>query len=396
MAKANVQGRQRIAILGSTGSIGTQTVDVIRMHSDVMQATLLVARRNVELLAKQALELRPERVVIADESLRDKLAVLLAGTDIEVLAGAAAIEDAVQADSVDVVVAAMVGFSGFGPTMAAIRARKTIALANKETLVVAGQIVMKAAQDAGVPILPVDSEHSAIFQCLQGEGNPPRRKIILTASGGPFRGQSREQLANVTPQMALRHPNWDMGAKVTIDSASMMNKGLEAIEARWLFNVPASQIDILVHPQSIVHSLVEFADGSIKAQLAMPDMRLPIQYALTYPQRLPSPVEHLDLATCGPLTFEKPDTSVFRNLAIALEALDRGGNAPCVMNGANEIAVARFLDGKIGFLQMTDVVAETMSQVPFAANPTMDDLYATDAEARKKATEICSRIQRVL
>lgn len=396
MAKANVQGRQRIAILGSTGSIGTQTVDVIKMHSDVMQATLLVARRNVELLAKQALELRPERVVIADESLRDKLASLLAGTDIEVLAGAAAIEDAVQADSVDVVVAAMVGFSGFGPTMAAIRARKTIALANKETLVVAGQIVMKAAQDAGVPILPVDSEHSAIFQCLQGEGNPPRRKIILTASGGPFRGQSREQLANVTPQMALRHPNWDMGAKVTIDSASMMNKGLEAIEARWLFNVPASQIDILVHPQSIVHSLVEFADGSIKAQLAMPDMRLPIQYALTYPQRLPSPVEHLDLATCGSLTFEKPDTSVFRNLAIALEALDRGGNAPCVMNGANEIAVARFLDGKIGFLQMTDVVAETMSQVPFAANPTMDDLYATDAEARQKATEICSRIQRVL
>lgn len=396
MAKANVQGRQRIAILGSTGSIGTQTVDVIRMHSDVMQATLLVARRNVELLARQALELRPERVVIADESLRDKLAALLAGTDIEVLAGAAAIEDAVQADSVDVVVAAMVGFSGFGPTMAAIRARKTIALANKETLVVAGQIVMKAAQDAGVPILPVDSEHSAIFQCLQGEGNPPRRKIILTASGGPFRGQSREQLANVTPQMALRHPNWDMGAKVTIDSASMMNKGLEAIEARWLFNVPASQIDILVHPQSIVHSLVEFADGSIKAQLAMPDMRLPIQYALTYPQRLPSPVEHLDLATCGPLTFEKPDTSVFRNLAIALEALDRGGNAPCVMNGANEIAVARFLDGKVGFLQMTDVVAETMSQVPFAANPTMDDLYATDAEARQKATEICSRIQRVL
>ncbi len=396
MAKANVQGRQRIAILGSTGSIGTQTVDVIRMHSDVMQATLLVARRNVELLAKQALELRPERVVIADESLRDKLASLLADTDIEVLAGAAAIEDAVQADSVDVVVAAMVGFSGFGPTMAAIRARKTIALANKETLVVAGQIVMKAAQDAGVPILPVDSEHSAIFQCLQGEGNPPRRKIILTASGGPFRGMSREQLANVTPQMALRHPNWDMGAKVTIDSASMMNKGLEAIEARWLFNVPASQIDILVHPQSIVHSLVEFADGSIKAQLAMPDMRLPIQYALTYPQRLPSPVGHLDLATCGPLTFEKPDTSVFRNLAIALEALDRGGNAPCVMNGANEIAVARFLDGKIGFLQMTDVVAETMSQVPFGANPTMDDLYATDAEARQKATEICSRIQRVL
>ncbi len=396
MAKANVQCRQRIAILGSTGSIGTQTVDVIRMHSDVMQATLLVARRNVELLAKQALELRPERVVIADESLRDRLAALLADTDIEVLAGAAAIEDAVQADSVDVVVAAMVGFSGFGPTMAAIRARKTIALANKETLVVAGQIVMKAAQDAGVPILPVDSEHSAIFQCLQGEGNPPRRKIILTASGGPFRGMSREQLANVTPQMALRHPNWDMGAKVTIDSASMMNKGLEAIEARWLFNVPASQIDILVHPQSIVHSLVEFADGSIKAQLAMPDMRLPIQYALTYPQRLPSPVEHLDLATCGPLTFEKPDTSVFRNLAIALEALDRGGNAPCVMNGANEIAVARFLDGKIGFLQMTDVVAETMSQVLFSANPTMDDLYATDAEARKKATEICSRIQRIL
>lgn len=385
--------KQQIAILGSTGSIGTQTIDVIRSHADTMCATLLVARRNVDLLASQALELRPHRVVIADDSLRPRLVSLLEGTDIEVLSGPAAIEQAVQTPDIDVVVAAMVGFSGFGPTMAAIQAHKTIALANKETLVVAGQIVMAAARDAGVPILPVDSEHSAIFQCLQGESHTPCRKVILTASGGPFRGMSREQLATVTPQMALHHPNWDMGAKVTIDSASMMNKGLEAIEARWLFNVPASQIDIYVHPQSIVHSLVEFQDGSIKAQLALPDMRLPIQYALTYPHRLPSPVPHLDLASCGPLTFERPDTSVFRNLAIALLALDKGGNAPCIMNGANEVAVAQFLAGNISFLQMTDVVEHALAHVSFSSNPSMQDLYDTDAEARQLSLEFSNSLQ---
>lgn len=388
MEKPDSSPVKRIAILGSTGSIGTQTVDVIKMHRHRMRASLLVARRNVELLAQQAVELRPERVVIADESLHDRLATLLRGTGIEVLSGPKAIEDAVCAESVDVVVAAMVGFSGFGPTMAAIGAGKDIALANKETLVVAGQIVMKAARKKGVNILPVDSEHSAIFQCLQGEHHLRPSKILLTASGGPFRGMDRETLASVTPQMALRHPNWDMGAKVTIDSASMMNKGLEAIEARWLFNMPASQIEILVHPQSIVHSAVEFEDGAIKAQLGVPDMRIPIQYALTYPDRIASPAAKLDITSCGPLTFDKPDTETFRNLAIALAALDKGGNAPCAMNGANEIAVARFLKGDIGFLDMSDVVERTMGQVAFAPNPSMEDLYATDAEARRIATDL--------
>ncbi|MBQ2321323.1 MAG: 1-deoxy-D-xylulose-5-phosphate reductoisomerase [Bacteroidales bacterium] len=388
MAKPDNTSLKRVAILGSTGSIGTQTVDVIRMHPDVMRASLLVARRNVDLLAQQAMELRPERVVIGDESLRGKLADMLRGTGVEVSGGPKAIEEAVCAESVDIVVAAMVGFSGFGPTMAAIGAGKDIALANKETLVVAGQIVMAAARDKGVAILPVDSEHSAIFQSLQGEKHLRPRQIILTASGGPFRGMTRDQLASVTPQMALRHPNWDMGAKVTIDSASMMNKGLEAIEARWLFDVPASQIEILVHPQSIVHSAVEFEDGSIKAQLGVPDMRIPIQYALTYPDRMPSPANRLDLTSCGPLTFDKPDPNTFRNLALALAALDKGGNSPCAMNGANEVAVARFLKGDIGFLDMSDVVEQTMEKVAFAPRPSMVDLYATDAEARRIATAL--------
>lgn len=388
MAKPDNTPLKRVAILGSTGSIGTQTVDVIRMHPDVMRASLLVARRNVDLLAKQAMELRPERVVIGDESLLGKLADLLRGTGVEVAGGPKAIEEAVCAESVDIVVAAMVGFSGFGPTMAAIGAGKDIALANKETLVVAGQIVMAAAREKGVAILPVDSEHSAIFQSLQGEKHLRPRQIILTASGGPFRGMTRDQLASVTPQMALRHPNWDMGAKVTIDSASMMNKGLEAIEARWLFDIPASQIEILVHPQSIVHSAVEFEDGSIKAQLGVPDMRIPIQYALTYPDRMPSPANRLDLTSCGPLTFDKPDPNTFRNLALALAALDKGGNSPCAMNGANEVAVARFLKGDIGFLDMSDVVEQTMEKVAFAPRPSMVDLYATDAEARRIAAAL--------
>lgn len=391
MAEAESK-KKRVAILGSTGSIGTQTADVIRMHPDILEATVLVAHRSTDKLAEQARELRPQTVVIGDASRRDELARKLDGLGIEVLGGPDAVEDVMRRDNADVVVAAMVGFSGFRPTMAAIDSGKDIALANKETLVVAGQIVMAAARAKGVAILPVDSEHSAIFQCLNGERHLTPRKIILTASGGPFRGIGRDELARVTPQMALRHPNWSMGAKVTIDSASMMNKGLEAIEARWLFDAPADKIDILVHPQSIVHSMVEFEDGAIKAQLGVPDMRLPIQYALTYPLRMASPVAQLDFTACGPLSFERPDKGVFRNLAIALGALDKGGNAPCAMNGANEVAVARFLGGQIGFLQMTDVVEAAMGRCPFLPSPTMDDLYATDQEARRAAEDECGRL----
>lgn len=391
MAEAESK-KKRVAILGSTGSIGTQTADVIRMHPDILEATVLVAHRSTDKLAEQARELRPQTVVIGDASRRDELARKLDGLGIEVLGGPDAVEDVMRRDNADVVVAAMVGFSGFRPTMAAIDSGKDIALANKETLVVAGQIVMAAARAKGVAILPVDSEHSAIFQCLNGERHLTPRKIILTASGGPFRGMGRDELARVTPQMALRHPNWSMGAKVTIDSASMMNKGLEAIEARWLFDAPADKIDILVHPQSIVHSMVEFEDGAIKAQLGVPDMRLPIQYALTYPLRMASPVAQLDFTACGPLSFERPDKGVFRNLAIALGALDKGGNAPCAMNGANEVAVARFLGGQIGFLQMTDVVEAAMGRCPFLPSPTMDDLYATDQEARRAAEDECGRL----
>lgn len=391
MAEAESK-KKRVAILGSTGSIGTQTADVIRMHRDIMEATVLVAHRSVDKLAEQARELRPQTVVIGDATLRNSLAHKLDGLGVEVLGGPDAVEDVMRRDNADVVVAAMVGFSGFGPTMAAIESGKDIALANKETLVVAGQIVMAAARAKGVAILPVDSEHSAIFQCLNGERHLAPRKIILTASGGPFRGLGRDELEHVTPQMALRHPNWSMGAKVTIDSASMMNKGLEAIEARWLFDAPVNKIDILVHPQSIVHSMVEFEDGAIKAQLGVPDMRLPIQYALTYPLRMASPVAQLDFTACGPLSFERPDKGVFRNLAIALGALDKGGNAPCAMNGANEVAVARFLSGQIGFLQMTDVVEAAMGRCPFLPTPTMDDLYATDQEARRAAEDECGRL----
>lgn len=382
---------RRVAILGSTGSIGRQTVDVLRMHPDMARATVLVANRNVEALAAQALELRPDKVIVGDARLRPVLAALTAGTGIEVAGGAEAIEDAVRGDNVDMVVGAMVGFSGLRPTMAAIEAGKDIALANKETLVVAGRLVMGAARERGVAITPIDSEHSAIFQCLNGERHLRPRKILLTASGGPFRGMTAEQLRGVTPAMALRHPNWTMGAKVTVDSASMMNKGLEAIEARWLFDVGADQIEILVHPQSIVHSMVEFADGSVKAQMGVPDMRLPIQYALTYPARMPSPTPRLDLAACGPLTFERPDMDVFRNLGIALGALERGGDAPCVMNGANEVAVAGFLDGRIGFCEMTEVVEETMLRCPFVGEPTLGDLLAADLEARRVAEEECAK-----
>ncbi len=381
--------QRRIAILGSTGSIGRQTVDVIRMHGDIMRASVLVANKSVDVIAAQALELKPEVVVIADEDKHADLSERLDGSGIEVLAGAKAIEEVVTRPCVDVVVAAMVGFSGFGPTMAAIEAGKEIALANKETLVVAGSVVMSAARRKGVRILPVDSEHSAIFQCLNGERHINASRIILTASGGPFRGKDANFLKSVTPAMALNHPNWSMGSKVTIDSASMMNKGLEAIEAHWLFDMPKEKIDILVHPQSIVHSMVEFPDGAIKAQLGVADMRLPIQYALTYPQRIPSPVAQLDFSQWGTLTFEKPDLKVFRNLQVALDALEKGGSAPCAMNGANEVAVAAFLKEQISFTDMTDVVTGAMEKCPFIAEPTMDDFYAVDAEARKFAAEVC-------
>ncbi len=380
---------RRIAILGSTGSIGRQTVDVIKMHSDIMRASVLVANTSARLIAEQALALRPDVVVIADETKFATLKDLLDGADIEVLAGPKAIEEVVTRDCVDVVVAAMVGFSGFAPTMSAIRAGKEIALANKETLVVAGELVMAAAAANGVRILPVDSEHSAIFQCLNGERHIAPDKIILTASGGPFRGRDRAFLSSVTPAMALRHPNWSMGAKVTVDSASMMNKGLEAIEAHWLFDMPKDKIDILVHPQSIVHSMVEFPDGAIKAQLGVADMRLPIQYALTYPDRLPSPVEQLDFSQWGTLTFEKPDLSVFQNLRVALDCLEQGGNAPCVMNGANEVAVEAFLKEKISFTRMTDVVETALAKCRFIKSPSMSQLYESDSEARRVARDAC-------
>lgn len=379
---------KRIAILGSTGSIGRQTLDIVRMHPEHFAAEILVAGTNADLLAQQAKEFNPNIVVIADESKLDALRSQLESLPIKVYAGAKAIEDVVTLDCVDIVVAAMVGFSGLRPTLAAIKAHKPIALANKETLVVAGQLVMQQAAFNQVPILPVDSEHSAIFQCLNGERHLKPKQIILTASGGPFRGWTREQLEKVTPAQALRHPNWNMGAKVTIDSASLMNKGLESIEARWLFSCPPSKLKIVVHPQSIIHSMVEFEDNSIKAQLGMPDMRLPIQYALTYPDRMPSPAVPLDFATYSTLTFEYPDRKVFQNLQIAFDAMEKGGNAPCAMNAANEIVVKYFLEGKVSFLQMPEVIMETMNKSSFIADPTLDDYMQTDAECRIIAEEI--------
>ncbi|MCQ2236473.1 MAG: 1-deoxy-D-xylulose-5-phosphate reductoisomerase [Bacteroidales bacterium] len=381
---------KRIAILGSTGSIGCQTLDIVRMHQDIFAAEVLVAGSNADLLVAQAKEFNPNVVVIADESKLDFLRSALESLPIKVYAGAKAIEEVVMLDCVDIVVAAMVGFAGLRPTLAAIKAHKPIALANKETLVVAGQLVMQQAALNGVPILPVDSEHSAIFQCLNGERHLTPKSIILTASGGPFRGWTREQLESVTPQQALKHPNWSMGAKVTIDSASLMNKGLESIEARWLFSCPPSKLKIVVHPQSIIHSMVEFEDNSIKAQLGMPDMRLPIQYALTFPDRLACPAAPLDFAAHSNLTFEYPDRKVFENLQIAFDAMERGGNAPCAMNAANEIAVKAFLQGEVSFLKMPELIRETMSRASFVENPTLDDYMQSDAECRAIATEILS------
>lgn len=378
---------KNIAILGSTGSIGTQTLQVIAAYPERFNVEVLTANNQVELLAEQAKRFKPNMVVIANEEKYPRLRELLKDEDIKVYAGSEAISQVVQASTVDTVVTAMVGYSGLLPTINAIKAGKTIALANKETLVVAGDLINRLVGEYKVAILPVDSEHSAIFQCLVGEHANPVEKILLTASGGPFRGKDLAYLKTVTPAQALKHPNWHMGAKVTIDSASMMNKGFEAIEAKWLFGVKPEQIEVLVHPQSIVHSMVQFADGNVKAQLAIPDMRLPIQYALTYPERLPSEMPRLDFASGMGLTFEKPDTRVFRNLALAFEAMRQGGNVPCVLNAANEVMVAAFLEGKVSFTAMSDVIEKTLEQVAFVATPVLEDYVASDREGRMKAAE---------
>lgn len=373
--------KRRIAILGSTGSIGTQTLDVIERNPDKFEAEILTAGTNWELLVQQAIKFLPNAVVIADESKYQQTRDALKDYPVKVFTGSKSISDVVEFDTVDMVVAAMVGYSGLIPTVNAIRHKKPIALANKETLVAAGSIVIREAMENHVPILPVDSEHSAIFQSLVGEGDNKVEKILLTASGGPFRGRNHEFLAKVKKEQALKHPNWNMGAKVTIDSASLMNKGLETIEAMHLFNVPVDKIEVLVHPQSIVHSGVQFVDGSVKFQLGVPDMRLPIQFAIGYPERLKSTFPRVDFFLLKSLTFEKPDLNVFRNLALAMEAARRGGNLACAMNAANEVAVKRFLQDKIGFLEMSDLIETTMQRTPFIPNPTLDDIIKTHEEA---------------
>ena len=382
---------RNIAILGSTGSIGTQTLDIIEEYPSRFRATVLTAGRNWQLLAEQARKFLPRRVVIADEEAYPLLKESLAGLPIEVEAGAEAIAEAAALPEVDTVVTAMVGYSGLIPTVRAIKAGKTIALANKETLVVAGEVITRMLQESESKIVPVDSEHSAIFQCLQGETTERARKIILTASGGPFRTLTREQLESVTVEDALRHPNWSMGAKVTIDSASMMNKGFEMIEAKWLFGCPARQIEIVVHPQSIVHSMVEFSDGSIKAQLGTPDMHLPIRYALGYPDRLPTELSPLTLPQYSTLTFEAPDMEKFPLLRFAFDAIEMGGNMPCILNAANEVAVAAFLRGEMRFTEMPLFVEKVMQQTQFLPSVTLPDLVATNEEALRKAREIMNQ-----
>lgn len=373
--------KKKIAILGSTGSIGTQALDVISQHPDLFEARVLTAGRRADLLIDQARRFLPDAVVIADESQYQYVQEALADLPVKVYAGEEALCQVVEGEQIDIVLTALVGFAGLKPTLHAINARKAIALANKETLVVAGELVMQRALARQAPILPVDSEHSAIFQCLAGERSPIE-KIILTASGGPFRLMERERLAAVTPTEALKHPNWQMGAKITIDSATMMNKGFEMIEAKWLFGVSPTDIEIVVHPESIIHSAVQFADGAVKAQLGMPDMRVPIQYALSYPQRLTLNTPKLDLFTLGHLTFEKPDMERFACLALAYEATQSGGNKPCVLNAANEVANLAFREGRLGFLQIAEVIAETIARTPFVAEPSLDTYLATDKEAR--------------
>ena len=380
---------KRIALLGATGSIGTQALDVIRAHPARFAVAALSAQSNAELLIAQAREFRPAVVVIGYESKYATVKTALANQpETEVVAGAAALTEAAARPDSDLVLTAMVGYAGLLPTVAAIRAGKDIALANKETLVVAGQLITQLVKQHGVRLLPVDSEHSAIFQCLVGEEQNPVEKIILTASGGPFRGRTAAALATVTKAQALKHPNWDMGAKITIDSASLMNKGLEVIEAKWLFGLTDEQIEVVVHPQSIVHSLVQFRDGSLKAQLGLPDMKLPIQYALGYPERLPSAFPRFSFLDYPQLTFEPADTATFRNLPLAFAAMRRGGNAPCVLNAANEVAVAAFLRDEVGFLEMSDLVESCLTKVSYLAAPSLDDYVATDRETRRVAREL--------
>lgn len=375
--------KRHIAILGSTGSIGTQTLNVIRRHPDLFEAEVLVAGGNADLLIEQALEFNPNMVVIADKEKYSKVSEALNDTDTKVFAGEESIGDAVEMDCVDIVVAAIVGFAGLRPTLRAIRAGKTIALANKETMVVAGEIVTSEARRCGTAILPVDSEHSAIFQTLQGEMGNRIDKILLTASGGPLLGRSRAQLQDVALEEVLHHPNWNMGRKVTIDSASLMNKGLEVIEAKWLFGVDTDRIEVLVHPQSIVHSMVQFEDGSIKAQIGTPTMETPIQYALSYPHRIESHIPRFSFWEHPELTFLRPDTDTFRCLPLAYSAIARGGNIPCVMNAANEVAVQRLLEGRLRFIEIADFVADAMDRAHFIPQPTFDQLIECDAEVRK-------------
>jgi 1-deoxy-D-xylulose-5-phosphate reductoisomerase len=380
--------KKHIAILGSTGSIGTQALEVIAAHPESFEVEVLTAQNNADLLIEQALKFNPNAVVIVNEDSYEKVKEALLPLNIKVFAGENALCSVVQMDSIDLVLTALVGYSGLKPTIKAIEAGKNIALANKETLVVAGELVTRLAHEKGVNIYPVDSEHSAIFQCIVGEFHNPIEKIILTASGGPFRGKKRNELIHVTKAQALKHPNWTMGAKVTIDSASLMNKGLEVIEAKWLFGLSAQQVEVIVHPQSIIHSLVQFEDGSMKAQLGLPDMRLPIQFALSFPERLKSTFPRFDFENYPALTFEKPDTETFRNLALAFDALARGGNMPCVLNAANEVAVQEFLQDRIGFLQMSEVVEQCLAKIDYIASPAFEDYVNTDKETRIKAKEL--------
>lgn len=387
--------KKRIAILGSTGSIGTQTLTVVREHPTLFEIKVLTAGSNAELLIAQAKEFLPQAVVITDGSKYALVKESLNSLGIAVYEGQEALNEVVQSEHIDIVLTALVGFVGLKPTMSAIKAGKDIALANKETLVVAGELIMDLAKKYNVKILPVDSEHSAIFQCLIGEDNNPIEKIYLTASGGPFRGKDTNYLSTITKKEALKHPNWTMGQKITIDSASLMNKGLEVIEAKWLFNLEVEQIDVIVHPQSIVHSLVQFRDGSLKAQLGLPDMKLPIQFALSYPERLPSSFERFDFLQYPNLSFEKPDMATFANLALAFESIRKGGNMPCILNAANEVAVAAFLNDQIGFIEMSVIIGETLQKVAFIKSPTLEDYLAVDEAGRAYAKELVTKKKKI-
>jgi len=379
---------KRIGIFGCSGSIGKQTLEVIRLYPDLFKATVLTAHSNHDLLIKQALEFKPEMVVISDTTKYNFVKEALAGKEIKVLAGDPGLVEAAASDTYDLMMAGIVGFAGLKPTIKAIEKGKTIALANKETLVVAGDVVMKLAEEKGVAIIPVDSEHSAIFQCLVGEQSNPIEKIILTASGGPFVGKKPNYLVNVKREHAIQHPNWSMGAKISIDSSTLMNKGLEMIEAKWLFNLEPAQIEVVIHPQSIIHSMVQFKDNSIKAQMGLPDMKLPIQYAMTYPRRLQNEYPRFNFAKSAVMNFDPPDIKTFRNLGLAITALHKGGNLPCIMNAANELAVYGFLKNRVGFLDMTEIIERTMAEIPFIEQPTLEDYFNSDGEARNFAASL--------